>query len=306
MGQVIYLVDTPGFNDTVRSDTDVLRDIAAWLEMAFTRKIQLTGIIYLHRIVDNRMTGASMRNLRLFKALCGVNALASVVLATTMWDLASERVALHREVELINTEYFWGSMVANGSRVFRHRQGRESAANIVDYLISLRQPVVLDIQHEMVEGRTTLDQTAAGQVLGDFMKGEISYLEKDLLEIDEELQQAIVLKDESAQKEIVSLRQRLEERIEQSKADDIRLKATKEELRQQLDARWAREWSQLLDELRRADADMALAETKLNGTLLTELEAAQVSQPKLEHKEARRLQMQKDADELRDRKCTMM
>jgi hypothetical protein len=116
----VYLVDTPGFDDTHRSDTEVLRDLATWLTESYTANIKLSGIIYLHRISDIRMQGSAKRNLLMFKKLCGDNALKSVILGTTMWDRVSELEGVAREKELISTPDFWGWMVSQGSRVFRH------------------------------------------------------------------------------------------------------------------------------------------------------------------------------------------
>ena len=85
-GEVIYLVDTPGFDDSERSDTEILLEITAWLSEAHKEKLKLSGIIYLHRIPDLRVGGAAVANLQMFRGLCGDSNLESVVLATTMWD----------------------------------------------------------------------------------------------------------------------------------------------------------------------------------------------------------------------------
>ena len=124
----VYLVDTPGFDDTNRSDTEVLREIATWLTDSYTANIKLNGIIYLHRISDVRMQGSAKKNLFMFKKLCGPNALRHVILATTMWDRVSEVEGRAREQELTSTDDFWGWMVSQGSRVCRH-SGRRSMRN---------------------------------------------------------------------------------------------------------------------------------------------------------------------------------
>ena len=46
-GNNVFLVDTPGFDDTDRSDTEVLREIASWLTASYSNSIKLHGIIYL-------------------------------------------------------------------------------------------------------------------------------------------------------------------------------------------------------------------------------------------------------------------
>ena len=83
----MYLIDTPGIDDTRRGDTEVLEDVAFYLSKIYEQDIKLAGIIYLHRITDVRISGSSLRNLKIFKALCveEKNVFKHVVLATTMW-----------------------------------------------------------------------------------------------------------------------------------------------------------------------------------------------------------------------------
>jgi predicted GTPase len=106
--EAVCLIDTPGFDDTSRQDTEILREIAAWVTMAYKQRVQLRGILYLHRITDCRMQGAAMRNLFMFKKLCGRNALKNVILATTMWDYDQPPKGEEREEELKSTHEFWG------------------------------------------------------------------------------------------------------------------------------------------------------------------------------------------------------
>jgi len=81
----ITLVDTPGFNDTKRSDTEALEEIADWTSATCRKKQLLPGIIYLHPITHARMEGSAMRNLRMFPSLCGQEVLGNVLLTTTQW-----------------------------------------------------------------------------------------------------------------------------------------------------------------------------------------------------------------------------
>ena len=116
----VYLIDTPGFDDTNRSDNEVLCEIASWLTASYNAKIRLSGIIYLHRISDVRMQGSAKKNLFMFRKLCGPEALKNVILATTMWDRISETEGKARENELTTTPDFWGWMLSQGSRIHRH------------------------------------------------------------------------------------------------------------------------------------------------------------------------------------------
>jgi len=44
----VHLIDTPGFDDTRISDTDILKDILHFMQELHIDNVQLSGIIYLH------------------------------------------------------------------------------------------------------------------------------------------------------------------------------------------------------------------------------------------------------------------
>ena len=97
-------VDTPGFDDTYKSDIEILSMIADWLvntcvfslrvwspvqynsgtRFRYKQSSNLATIIYMHRISDNRMSGSVLKNLKLFASLCGMEAMPNVIIATTM------------------------------------------------------------------------------------------------------------------------------------------------------------------------------------------------------------------------------
>ncbi|KAJ4194398.1 hypothetical protein NW755_003154 [Fusarium falciforme] len=160
----VYLIDTPGFDDSHKSGTEVLNDLAAWLVAFRVAKILLHGIIYLHRITDTRMQGSAKKNLLLFKKLCGQNALKNVVLATTMWEWAPSEMARSREKELIETSEYWGYMMKHGSMCFRV-DSPDSEKHIVQHLANHNNPVTTDLQTQLVDERRRLNKTSAGQEL---------------------------------------------------------------------------------------------------------------------------------------------
>ena len=67
----VTLVDTPGFDDNSRSDTEILKLIADWLQRSFDKNMLLSGVLYLYDITENRMGGSSMKNIKMFRKLCG-------------------------------------------------------------------------------------------------------------------------------------------------------------------------------------------------------------------------------------------
>jgi hypothetical protein len=157
-------MDTPGFDDTNRSDTEVLKDIAGTLGNMYREQVQLSGIIYLHRITDNRLSGSALKNLSMFKKLCGPSFYSQVVLATTMWGKLQDREeGTKRESQLIEQRDWWGHMHKKGSKVFQYEDTPESALQIVDYLLSLGKHTTLAIQKELVDEGKDLQETSAGQ-----------------------------------------------------------------------------------------------------------------------------------------------
>lgn len=129
------------------------------------KKVLLSGILYLHRISDNRMAGTPLKNLKMFEKLCGHKACSQIVMVTTMWDeLGDEEVGEQRERELIST--FWAPMINRGSSTVRYQNTNESAWSILEQFLSTpRERHELRLQRELVELQKTLPNTAAGKEL---------------------------------------------------------------------------------------------------------------------------------------------
>lgn len=260
------MVDTPGFDDTNRPDAEILREVANWLNISHENRIQLAGIIYLHRISDNRLGGAAMKNLRMFKRLCGRDSLPCVVLATTMWNKANLLKDEQREKELLENPKFWGDMVKAGSQILRHDNGKESAAAIMEYIIGKRHRVTLDIQKEMASGKT-LDETAAGLEVQTDMTALTKKHEQEMNNLRQELQEAKDMHDSMAVEEISQLRAELADKIRSDEearksmqVDMETLRAEREtELKRQRDEAHKRE---LDHQKEMADAQMKLMATK--------------------------------------------
>jgi hypothetical protein len=161
----VHLIDTPGFDDTNRSDSDVLIDIANWLASSYKREERLGGILFLHPISATRLSGGARRNLDMFKKLCGKGCFPSVTLATTHWDEVRPEVGGAREQQLQTTDGMWLDMIQSGSHYMRHNGKKESSLEILEYMITHRRDFTAAIQYEMVENGLSLQETEAGQKL---------------------------------------------------------------------------------------------------------------------------------------------
>ncbi|CAF9921427.1 MAG: hypothetical protein HETSPECPRED_004538 [Heterodermia speciosa] len=232
------LVDTPGFNDTHRTDGDILKAIAEWLNNDYRQGTKLTGILYLHPIKDPRMEGSSLTNFRAFQRLCGENTFEHIFLCTTFWDCVSKSLGIQREKELCENPEFWAKMKDKGSKVVRI----ENYAQSKDVLLQMAQKskVTLDIQKEMVEERLSLDNTKVGRIINAQMA------QMAQMELEHKAEMAIELKkrDEENRRRteelnsIMNAQQRL---WEDQQAEQARLKAQMQEERRQADIRLAAE-----------------------------------------------------------------
>ena len=239
-GVRVWLLDTPGFDDTNRLDSVVLKDIAYWLAGAYTKKVQLAGILYLHRITDVRMQGSALRNLRLFNELCGSNNLKSVVLATTHWThqegkSVPESVGQARVKELEDTKEFWGGMIDRGSRVVKHDGSKASATRIVSDLVNRHDHVTLDIQKQLVDEKRNLLETDAGQALRRELVDERKRSEARLVELKMDMESALREKDKTWQEQIKQDRLDLEARIRRGTQETEELKANLKKIAQEKD-----------------------------------------------------------------------
>ncbi|KAF5849063.1 hypothetical protein GGP41_005978 [Bipolaris sorokiniana] len=229
-GTNIYLVDTPGFDDTYRSDSEILREVALWLNKAHVSNVKLAGIIFLQRISDTRVGGSGIRNIKMFQKLCGEDTLASVVLATTMWDQVGEYAGKERERQLKNEPQLWKKMIDHGSKVYRHDNGKTSAAKIINYLIARKRPVTLDIQREMVDQAKDLVDTGAGGELASTVELLIKNYERKLKDLEQELRQARDQHNKEDREILEQARKEYQEGLVKQRQEMINLRISSEQL----------------------------------------------------------------------------
>lgn len=206
-----FLVDTPGFDDSFRSDADILRQLSEYLAAAWSRKMQLTGLLYLHRIMDVRFGGAAGRNLRMFRKLCGDDNLASVVLATTFWKQPITISEEQREEQLKTN--FWAPLINKGSRVVRQDRERQSGIEIIESIVNRKTRVTLSIQHELVDQGKTVAETVAGEeVLAEMAELKKRH-QSEIIQLRADIKEAIEERDEYWLTELKKAKKEEEEKI---------------------------------------------------------------------------------------------
>ena len=104
-GRVITLVDTPGFDDSYRTDAQVLEEVVSWLTWAYESRQLLSGIVYVHPITSTRMRGSSTRSLDVFSKLVGPDSFNNIILVTTMWDVLPEPLTRQQREEQLQEQW---------------------------------------------------------------------------------------------------------------------------------------------------------------------------------------------------------
>ncbi|TDL14538.1 P-loop containing nucleoside triphosphate hydrolase protein [Rickenella mellea] len=186
----LLLVDTPGFGDSSMSDTDVLRIIAKYLVKSHMAGTKLTGVIYMHSIIDRKVEGSTRRIFRMFQELCGSRNLNQVVIATTWWDKVDAPLAVEREGQLCSDKTLFKPMLDLGATMVRHEMrhdhGFSSAQNILHYLLQYKT-MDLKIQKQLVNEKRSLPVTNAGEVINhDLMQNARQCIDR-LEAVQEEL-----------------------------------------------------------------------------------------------------------------------
>ncbi|KAF9647084.1 hypothetical protein BDM02DRAFT_3065838, partial [Thelephora ganbajun] len=183
-GQPVTLIDTPGFDDTNKSDTEILSLIAAYLAITYKAGSKLAGVIYIHRISDLRFTGITGRNFRMFRELCGDSTLKNVILVTNMWGMVTKAAGEARERGL--TTKFFKPVLDEGAQLVRHHNTVESAHDIIRRILK-NHPITLQIQRELVDEGKGITDTSAGEVINKEINEQIRRHQAKLEAVQKEM-----------------------------------------------------------------------------------------------------------------------
>jgi len=252
-GRWITLIDTPGFDDTTRSDTEILTQIAAFLATTYERGKKLSGVIYMHRISDLRMGGISTRNFKMFRQLCGESTLRNVVIVTNMWNEVDREEQEAREAELAEDDRFFKPVLAKDARMLRHHNNIASAQVILRSLLK-NQALAIQIQRELVDEGKDISQTAAGEVLNRELAEQMKRHNEQMAELKQEMGDAIREKDEQTKKELEQATSELQAKITQAQKNSQRLESEYAEQKAEL--------KRLAEVAEKARADAAAAEER--------------------------------------------
>lgn len=256
-GKTFVFIDTPGFDDTYRNKEDIVKSIVDWLA---TGK-RLSGIIYLHRIIDPRMQGSALSNLRMFQKLCGDGDFRNVVLVTSFWDMVDASVGEAREAELRNKDEFWGRMIRKGSTIQQYdRNDPDSAGKILNILETF-SPFMLKAQKEVVIDGKDPSQTDAAAFarlaeMHDRLEEKRQWAEKETKRLAKEAEEEIARQRAEYEQQLKVARERAEAQRRWEEKLEERRRAREHEKykeRMRLEIEWQEEEARRLEEARIAE-----------------------------------------------------
>ena len=158
------------------------------------------------------MEGSAMRNLRMFRSLCGQEALSNVFLTTTQWSRVDWTEGEFREDNL-REDGLWGGLIGKGATLQRFHGTRESGLELIRKLMSNR-PERLDIQDQIVEKRMTLIETDAGQCLNMELIALVEKLKGDLESMRKGHQEAMEAKDREVEEKLARAEDEMKKLVE--------------------------------------------------------------------------------------------
>ncbi|KAL9116169.1 MAG: hypothetical protein Q9227_000539 [Pyrenula ochraceoflavens] len=237
--KTIHLIDTPGFNDTERSESEVLQEIAYWLSTAYGKvdaqpesRFRLNGIIYLHSVADVRWSGSTRRSFNMLRTICGPENYDAIVLTTTFWDQIEKATGSAREKQLLNDMDKWGQLVHQSPRslVRRHDQGYKTAIGIIDLIVTQNMKYELLIQKELAQPGATIYQTTAGREAQMVWEKDIERFQEELAQVRDAFDASHQRSDTVFATAVKNLNSSIHER--KSALDDLLLP------KQELEERW--------------------------------------------------------------------
>lgn len=156
----LVLLDTPGSRNEHQIGYSTLLPVVNWLNAAGTSNSttkentilrKVSGILYLHRITDNRFAGGVAENFELFKKFCPEEFYKRIILTTTMWPNEGSpgySLELRREYETCEQTLkvrHWQDMITLGSEARRFTGTSRSAQEIVNLIVKTERSRLIEV-----------------------------------------------------------------------------------------------------------------------------------------------------------------
>lgn len=209
----------------------MLKTIAHYFGVSYANRRFLDGVIYLHRISDNRITGTAKQNINMFKQFCGTDSFAGVVLATTIWKENEMQDSLRKERELYEEPSYFGDILNGGARLLRHgpfenspQEEKTSALSILSHVLKQARSrdghLVLQIQRELIDEQRSLDDTGAGRALSENVRAARDHFITQLKDLQAQWNEQLHQKDMETVRDREEIKRDLKLQIARKEEED--------------------------------------------------------------------------------------
>lgn len=203
--------------------------------LSFRKGIVLHGVIYVHRITDNRVGGLAKADFGMFRKMCGAESLQNVVIMTTMWSRVSEEEGQARAEELAELDDFFKPALEAGARLAHHKGDTvQTARNIIRPILD-NHPIPLELQDDMVNKGKPVTQTEAGKEVDKHVTAVIEEYEEKIKHLMKEREDAERAKDVAAKKEKSEAAAAFEKKIIELETEKRNAEANYAQIKQQAD-----------------------------------------------------------------------
>ena len=177
---------------------------------------KLAGILYVHRISDDRFTGISVRNFKMFRQLCGDSTLKNVILVTNMWGRVEQDVGEAHEKEL--ADVYFKPALEKDAQLARHHNTTQSAHEIIRRIMK-NDPAPLLIQRELVDEGKDIKDTSAGEAVNEELNKMMKRHEGEMNALREDMRQALQEKDEWMRRELEKETSKLKAQMDKARME---------------------------------------------------------------------------------------
>ncbi|EUC63991.1 AIG1 domain protein, partial [Rhizoctonia solani AG-3 Rhs1AP] len=185
-------------------------------------KPHIHGVLYVHRITDNRMTGSSITNLRVFRKLIGPHVFKNLVFVTNRWTDPPNPKYIKFEDELVHDDQYFGRAIKAGSTCSQAQQ------RLLDLFLEY-DPELLQIQRDLLDENKAIGDTEAGQVVFE----DLNRFKEDIRREVENLRQELsdLKADDEGKEEIESEEAGLMRRLADAEKQEGLLRSTLAQIR---------------------------------------------------------------------------
>ncbi|KAL9587462.1 MAG: hypothetical protein Q9203_003517 [Teloschistes exilis] len=167
----VHLIDSPGFDDDIMGDAEVLKNIASYINIIYKMKKKLAGVLYLHDITKAKMGGVGRRNIRRLERLIGLDKFENCAIVTTKWQLVDLETAEARET--LNDTAPTQASVATRRRI------KQRALEIIKPFLNNAFTAEISLQTVASDGpRLPLGKTEAGNLAAENLE-ELAQLQEE-------------------------------------------------------------------------------------------------------------------------------